>query len=472
VSSLLGLRGRLTAALIAVSAVSVMLTAVLLLVPLDRRLRDDALDSLVATARTAAPSFEDLPASAVHRGSRRLDATARDLGRRTGAEVIVLDSRGGVLAATDLDPRERFSDVTRAIRERRLLSSIAPTGGDAEAQVAVPLSSGNRRYGLALRKSLDDLRAAQRVVRRALLVAALIVLTVALAGGFLLGARLIRRLAALRDTALRVAELGPVAEVRADDARDEIGDLTRAFATMQERLREQERARRTFVATASHELRTPLSSLRLMLHSAAEELDLPQPDLRDASDQTRRALRQTERLSKLAGELLDLSRLDAGIPLRAELVELGELARSVLAEFEPHIARTGASVELVAPDTRWAIADPTGAAQVLRILVDNALRHSLRTASVRVSVNIVDDRPAITVHNSGAGVAPEDADRIFERFERGAGAASDGGFGLGLAIGRELARQMGGDLRLSEQGPGACFVLLLQPAPVSIAELR
>ena len=88
------------------------------------------------------------------------------------------------------------------------------------------------------------------------------------------------------------------------------------------------------MSTASHELRTPLTSLGLMLHGASEELTGTQPDLPEARDQLRRALGQTERLGKLAEELLDLSRLDAGVELRAEPVELVELARSVLAEFE------------------------------------------------------------------------------------------------------------------------------------------
>jgi signal transduction histidine kinase len=466
VSRLLGLRGRITAALLGVSALTLAIAGVSLLIPLDRQLRDDALGSLEQTAQTAKPTFDDLPASAIQPQAPELAAAARDLKRRTAAEVAVVDQAGRILAATDLDRGERFPDVARAVRDQRVVSAIADGSEGSEAQVAVPLEADGRRFGLALRKSLEDLSAAQAVVRRALLIAGLIALVTAALAGIALATRLVRRLTALRDTTLRVAELGPIAEVQADDTHDEIGDLTRSFATMQKRLREQEQARRTFVSTASHELRTPLAALHLMLHSASEELDEPHPDLHDARDQLARALGQTERLSKLAAELLDLSRLDAGLALRSELVECAELARSVIAEFEPRALRMGARIELSTHGNAWSVTDPGSAAQILRILLDNAIRHSPPGVPVAVDVAMGEEDLLISVRDQGPGVSADDRERIFERFQRGTGAGQDGGFGLGLAIGRELARRVGGDLRLqSTEDRGAHFELALPAAP-------
>jgi len=464
---MLGLRGRLTAALLAVSALALAIAAVALLIPLNALLRHDALTSLSEEARTARSRFDALPARDVRPGSPRLARAARDLGRQTAAEVVIVDERGQILVATDADPGERFPDAARAIREQGLVKRTVSSGEESQAQVAIPFAAGGRRFGLGLSKSLKDLGAARGVVERALLVAALIALAGALVAGAVLAGRLVRRLAALRDTSLRLAELGPLAEVQDDGTRDEVGDLTRAFAMMQQRLRDQEQARRTFVATASHELRTPLASLRLMLHSAREELDAREPDLQDTREQLARALNQTERLSKLAAELLDLSRLDARLPLRSERVELVEVARSVIAEFEPRTARTGASFRLSGPPRQWATADPGSVAQILRIVLDNALRHS-PAAPIEVEV-AAGEQPAITVSDAGPGVASEDAERIFERFERGAGAAGEGGFGLGLAIGRELARRMGGELSLAAARSGARFRLSL-PNAVMTAE--
>jgi signal transduction histidine kinase len=152
----------------------------------------------------------------------------------------------------------------------------------------------------------------------------------------------------------------------------------------------------------------------------------------------RRALGQTDRLSKLAAELLDLSRLDAGVQLRSEPVELVELARSVLAEFAAGSSRA----ELWEDGPTWVLADPGATARIVRILLNNAHRHGDGRVVLRVEPG------AIEVSDSGPGVPPGEEKRIFERFHRGPEAGEDGGFGLGLAIGRELAEQMGGELRL------------------------
>jgi signal transduction histidine kinase len=149
--------------------------------------------------------------------------------------------------------------------------------------------------------------------------------------------------------------------------------------------------------------------------------------------------------------LLDLSRLDAGVELRSEPVELVELARSVLAEFDVGASRA----ELAAEAPTWVRADPGATARIARILLNNAHRHG--GADGRVVLRVDASGPALEVTDSGPGVPPGDEARIFERFQRGPDAGDDGGFGLGLAIGRELARQMGGELRLVPSERGATF---------------
>ena len=204
---------------------------------------------------------------------------------------------------------------------------------------------------------------------------------------------------------------------------------------MQRRLAAQEQSRRTFVSTASHELRTPLTSLGLMLHGASEELAHEQPDLPEARDQLRRALGQTDRLSKLAAELLDLSRLDAGVELRAEPVELVELARSVLAEFAAGDSRAELSADGADVGARRSgrgRADRAHPAQQRPPPRRHGARRGRGSSPARIEVS-----------DDGPGVQPGEEERIFERFRRGPEAGEDGGFGLGLAIGRELARADG-----------------------------
>jgi signal transduction histidine kinase len=410
----------MTAALVAVIALALAVAALSLLVPLDAMLRHEAVGSLAAEARTSRSAFAALPATDLRAGSEPLDRLVRRLGQQTSSSVVVLDAHGQVLAATDSDGGEGASDAARAIREQRLLKGAAAVPGTdrLEARVAVPLDVGGRHIAVAMRKSLADIGTAQRVIAQALLVSALIALVIALAVGSALAGRLVRRLQSLRDTSLKLAELGPLAEVQDDGARDEVGDLTRAFISMQLRLREQEQARRTFVATASHELRTPMTSLRLMLHSAIEELAAPDPDLGDTREQLGRAVVQTDRLAGLAAKLLDLSRLDAGVPLRSERLELVQLAGSVLAEFEP---RAAGNLRLGDCGATWATADPGGVAQIIRILVDNALHYGAG-APVEVAVGHAGGSAWVVVSDDGPGVEAADARRARSRGRRCRGA--------------------------------------------------
>ena len=448
-TELFGLRGRLTAALVAVSALTLAVTALLVLYPLDQKLQEDALTSLEQTTRTARPAFSRLPADELRTNSTELAKLVRDVRRQTSAEVFVFDHSGKLLTGSDVDVGDRFPEVRRALRDNAVVTVLGHDENRRQAHSAAPFAG---RGVLVLRRSLESLGGVQGVVRRSLVAAAFVALAVALVAGILLAARLVRRLAALRSTALQVAEQGPGETPPVEDGhRDEVGDLARAFGTMQRRLAAQEQSRRTFVSTASHELRTPLTSLGLMLHGATEELTQADPDLPEARDQLRRALGQTERLSKLAEELLDLSRLDAGVELRAEPVELVELARSVLAEFAAGESRA----ELSADEPIWALADPGAIARIARILLNNAHRHG--GPDGRIVLRVDASGPAIEVADSGPGVPPGEVERIFERFQRGVDAGEDGGFGLGLAIGRELALQMGGELRLLPGGPGATF---------------
>ena len=187
-------------------------------------------------------------------------------------------------------------------------------------------------------------------------------------------------------------------------------------------------------------------------------------DTEDGLQQVQTARLGLNRLSTLAGELLDLSRLDAAVPLRTEPVELGEIVRAVAAEFELRAERRDTPVEVALPaHPCWGRGDPDAIARVARILLDNALRYGPPATPVQVAAHADHGQAVITVTDAGAGIPAEERERIFERFHRGSGAGSAGGFGLGLAIGRELARRMGGELALEDvPAAGTRFALTLR----------
>jgi signal transduction histidine kinase len=455
-----GLHARLVLALVATGVLTLGVAALTLLTPLERRLRDHEIESVVRQANLARGGLAHVDPRERPAGAGEVRSVLRSLARRANAQVALVDARGGVSADTDPDPGYRPTTAAQAIATDRVVKHVS----GQDLRVGVPVRTESGRYALELRKTLEDVSAAAAVVRRAMAVAAAAGLGAALLLGVGLAGRLVRRLRALRAMTLKVARLGPVVEMAPDQTRDEIGDLSRAFAVMQDRLREQEEARRTFVSTASHELRTPLTSLRLMLDLLREELGGAHVDLEAARVQVDEARAVSDRLAALAVQLLDLSRLDAGVPPRSELIELREEARAVIAEFGVRAEETRRSVELHADQAVWAVADPGGVAQILRVLIDNALRFA--PAGTAVDVTATDGSEAtLRVSDRGPGVPAGEREEIFERFRRGSITGGQGGFGLGLAIARELARRMDGDVVLGDTERGACFELRLRPAP-------
>ena len=196
-------------------------------------------------------------------------------------------------------------------------------------------------------------------------------------------------------------------------------------------------------------------------------------DPHNARERVASARRQARRLSSLAKDLLDLSRIDAQLELRSEPVELGETARAVAAEFDQRARERDVAValdEIGGPS--WAQADPGSVARVVRILLDNALRFAPPHTTVSVRIGVARDEPALEVSDEGPGVPADERELIFERFQRGRNSGEGSGFGLGLAIGSELAARMGGRLQLTDDAPGATFRLsLLRPAPSDVTEL-
>jgi signal transduction histidine kinase len=458
-----GLRERFSAVLAIVSVVTLAVAAVALFSPLDRLLRSNAQERLTQTVRSELGDFTHLDAEEVRRGNHELMVATRPL-RRTGAEVAVLDRNGQELVATDPERTGRSAVVRAALRTGKPAQGLVDdSGGQSEAETAIPIRIDGVPAVVTARRPLDDVQAVTSVVRRAFVVASAAGLLVAVIVGVLLARSTARRIRRLRDTAERVAEVGTGAEFQPEAGRDEIGDLSRTFSSMQTRLREQEQARRAFVATASHELRTPVASLQIVLDLLISDLEAEPAAVSDALEQARAADDQAARLSQLAAELLDLSRIDAGLPLRREPVELEEVLRSVVAELDVRRAAERREMEITGKDHLAALADPGSVARILRILLDNALRHTPAAGSVRAEMMERDGQSGVAVQDDGPGVAAEERDRIFERFARGAHAPA-GGFGLGLAIARELARRMGGDLVLADAAAGARFVLWLPRA--------
>lgn len=367
------------------------------------------------------------------------------------AIVVFQDSQSRSEDELDADPvalHAALGAVTaRGTVERR---------GGRFAEVARPVGP---QTTLLLSADLHDSLGNVKLVRRRLLLAGGLALLSALVVGYGAASMFARRIRRLERAADRIAA-GDLGEpIAAERPRDELDQLAEAFERMRRRLAGLEDARREFVANASHELRTPLFSLGGFLELMDDD---------ELDDETRREFlrtmrEQVERLTKLATELLDLSRLDAGrMHVAREEIDLVALARSLADEFEGLARTTGHELTSAAAGDVLAVGDELRARQIGAALVENALLHTPPGTRVRLSA-VPGRRPGLEVEDRGPGIPADQTAHVFERFYRGdAGRAS--GSGLGLAIARELAERMGGALEL-ESAPRRTVFTLRLPRP-------
>ncbi|HKF81259.1 MAG TPA: HAMP domain-containing sensor histidine kinase [Thermoleophilaceae bacterium] len=347
----------------------------------------------------------------------------------------------------------------RAVEKRRVTTGFGELNGVEVGQVAQPIDYRGEPGWVALySRDLGDVAETVSFVRERVLLATAVALLVALIGGYFVAHALARRVRRLEGSVKQVAT-GCFIDPLPVDSEDELGQLTRAFNEMQQKLRQVDVARKEFVATASHELRTPIFSLAGFVELLQDE---------ELDEDTRREFLETmgeqvARLQKLSVDLLDLSRLDAGsVELEREAVDLSELARSVVGEFKPALSEHGTELQVELPEDGVAVTcDPERVAQIMRILLDNALRHTPEGTEVTVSAERHNGAAELTVADTGPGVGDGAVSHVFERFYTGDAAR---GAGLGLAIAQELAERMQGRITLSSQAGATTFRLEL-PSP-------
>ncbi len=325
------------------------------------------------------------------------------------------------------------------------------------AEAADPIRTQAGTDVVVFSASVTDVVRSVSVVRHEILVAGLIALLLGLVGSYGVARALSQRVKRLERAAERVAA-GEFEHPIRVDSTDELGQLAIAFNAMQRQLAQLELARKKFIATASHELRTPIFSLGGFVELLEDE-ELDRETRRRFLDQVRS---QVERLRKLSVDLLDLSKLESGsLELRPEEVDLGELTRSVSGEFEPTLAQHDSSLELqLAPKPVTATCDPVRIAQIMRILIDNALTHTPPGTTIVVTAGRDNGQVQLAVRDDGEGIDLQALPRIFEPFYTADDAQ---GSGLGLAIASELAERMTGRLSV-RSAPGETTFTLEIPA--------
>jgi signal transduction histidine kinase len=439
---------------------------------LQERLRNQKLERLLADATNnvegAGGFASQFEPGKKGRELKRMRRVVNQAAAGASAEVIVLAKLDDPLALVGqnldsspdggLDTEEaRDLGGLEAARTRRAVTTTRVVGNNTYAVVALPLIRDDEVLGVAVfSDTLDEVEGNVALIRRQILLSGGIALVIALAAGYLVARALSQRVGRLESAARKVAAGDFSNPIRAD-SDDELGQLAAAFDDMQNQLARLDRARKQFIASASHELRTPIFSLGGFLELLADE-DLDEETRRQFLDQLRG---QVDRMRKLATELLDLSRLESGaLELRPEPTDVGQLAREVANEFTPAAQRHESIVVLELEDDPIELdCDPERVAQVLRILLDNALVHTPSGTGVRVSADRRNGHVRLEVSDRGQGIKRQNMPHIFEPFFTSNEEAQ--GAGLGLAIARELAERMQGRLTVRSAPGSTTFSLVL-----------
>ncbi len=435
---------------------------------LQRRVRAETESRAMVTALTVAAAVGAENVAATQRPDPRLATTNlqrwvfHNFSHTEDGRIVVVDTTGRLIAdstgAGSLG--DAFATASRP-ELRTVLSTHRPYSEfrfsdtlNQEILVAAAPIIDERFVGVVrYTKGVGDV---QSGVRRAILGAIAIGFAALLAGlvvAFALADSLSRPLTRLAGAARRLGAGELTARVERTDGATEITELGRSFDDMAGRLEATVTAQREFVANASHQLRTPLTGMKLRLESAIDAAD---------NAETRRQLeaaeREVDRLAEIVERLLVMARrIEEGAA--ADVDVDAAIARAV-ERWRDRAARAGSSLR-AGGHAGTAVGVGNDLDQILDNLLDNAISYA--PGPVRVLGATDDGQVVLAVEDDGPGIAPEEADRVTERFYRGHGTPA-GGSGLGLAIVRELAERGGGSVEVGRSSTGGTRIEIRLPA--------
>lgn len=378
----------------------------------------------------------------------RAGATGRPLTRIDSAtsRIVSLADSGRMEAAT-----EAFRRVRPLVAEARY--SLAPTAAAVDRQTA---------------DIARDARDISEDATTTLVIAVAGALLLAVVVGLRLTRSLTRPIHGLRSAMERVAE----GELETPDElpydrKDEIGDLTRSFRVMTEKLSELQRMRAEFMGLASHKLKTPLNVVAgyadLLEEELSGRLEPSQQELVEAIQE------QVGVLSRDVGRLLDLSRVESGrMDVRREPFRLGDMLRAVEASYRPTAERRDIdfAVEPGTHDGTTVVGDEERLrTNVLGNLLDNAFKFSQAGGRVELRGRVADGTLVLEVEDDGLGIPEDDLPHIFEKYYQSDRSARSLGTGLGLAISREVVEAHGGSIEADSRRDAGTLFRVVVPQP-------
>jgi two-component system OmpR family sensor kinase len=441
------IRLRLTLAFAAAMAVLLLATGLFLYLRLEAALDETINQSLRGRA-------DDVAALVRASGSGLRDEAGSRLLEQEENVAQVLDPDGAILDSTPGVGDQRLltdAQLARAAQETIMVDRPPLPGSDNPLRLlATPVQGRGGPVVAVVGASVESRTEALERLLAQLLLGGPVALLLASLLGYSLAAATLRPVESMRREAEAVSAAEPGRRLPLPPADDEIARLGRTLNTMLGRLESALARERRFVSDASHELRTPLAALRAELEIALRR-KRTQAEMRAAMQS---AAEETERLCRLADDLLVLARADDGrLPVRQERLPAAELLTAVRERFGHQAAEAGRPLEVQADDQLELQVDRLRAEQALGNLVDNALVHG--RGRILLLARRRDGRVELHVRDEGPGFPPEFIDRAFDPFTRSDPARQGPGAGLGLAIVDLIARAHGGSAHAANDRGGA-----------------
>jgi two-component system, OmpR family, sensor kinase len=385
---------------------------------------------------------------------------------RAGFAAQLVTSAGGIVVQTGMPPKAPVQPlvnhltIAQALAGRPVFTAVSFDGTRYRVLV-VPFRKGADPQALEVATSLARADRAVRNLLVALLVAGAVGVVLAAGSGWWLARRALQPVARMTEEAGLIGAGGSLTErIQVPKAADELGQLAGTLNGMLARLEQAVTQQRRFVANVSHELRTPLTVMRSELDVSLASDTLSQ-DARTVLESSRE---EAERMTGLVENLLTLARIDEekGLHLIRRRCDLRQIAKATARELRPIAAQHGVTIRLNGSNGPLE-ADPERLEQVVRNLLDNAIRYSPPGGTIIVEIKSYDGQVELAVRDEGPGIAPPALEHVFERFYRGNPAShAEAGSGLGLAICREIAEAHGGGMSAtSAVGQGSTFRLRL-----------
>ena len=379
-------------------------------------------------------------------------------------ELMLLDSGGTVLATSSGVVNRglmRGEDFGAALTSDSGVGTAIFRTDTSERVMAVTSLVPYAAGGIAAMRLITSLSLVDRQWQQVLLTSmgvAVAVLGFTIMSGLFFVRSIVRPLGEVEATATRIAHGDLAARLPDTRYEDEVGRLCRTINRMAEELAKTDRMKNDFISSVSHELRTPLTSIKGWVETISNIKD---PD--DAN--YRRGLAvitaETDRLYTMVEELLDFSRLQNGIKLNCQVLDLVAEATDAALFVEPRIRQEGLHLAYEEPPDPYPVwADPARLRQVFVNILDNAVKYATPGSSIFITLTRTGETASVTVRDQGRGISPEDLENVRVKFYKGKNAVR--GSGIGLAVVDEIVTALGGTLDIaSTLGQGTAVTVTL-----------